>query len=700
MRNKLYLTALATMCSISMFAQTSNTGRFNWFPNQGNVGIGTRAPSKDLEVIGDLNVTGTTTSNSVQTTTLQSGTFLNLNNAIINGRLGVGGVPNPTEALDVLGNLKLSGNITAQGVNFQTLTANAGTFGSLTVNQNVNVGGNLILTNNLSALGITSTSLNTQTLIAGVATFSENATFAKNISVGGKLGIGVAQPIEVLEVGGNMKSTGSLLSQSLTTGAAQLTSLSVSQNSSFTGPTSFGSKVSIGNDLALTGKLGVGVASPTESLDVNGNVKLTGAISASSANINQGTFAQGLTAGNTSVNGTLNVTGQSTLAGATIGGTTTANDVQINGALNAKNISMSDLTTSGNATVGQNLNVAGKVGIGLTPTESLEVSGNIRSSQGLISNSITSGTGSFSGDVHGSQNLIVDGQVAIGKQSAAYTLDVNGTVNATSVLVNGQPINPTSATNFTIDQTLTVNGNTKLGVTQITGQLASNAISATSLTTTGSVSAGQGLSVTGTGTFFNDITVTGSANIGNALTVNGTLTAGNLAMTSITASGDVRGQNLYATGAGQVATDLSVGGNLTAGVITGSDFRKTDGTPFINLDNTVISQTLAVGITRQVPANYAMAVGGNIIATGIDIKIPQKWPDYVFTDGHKLLSIEEVNRYIQEHGHLPGVLSAKEMQAKENYSVSEMDSKLLEKIEELTLYIIELKKEIDQLKKN
>ena len=94
-----------------------------------------------------------------------------------------------------------------------------------------------------------------------------------------------------------------------------------------------------------------------------------------------------------------------------------------------------------------------------------------------------------------------------------------------------------------------------------------------------------------------------------------------------------------------------------------------------------------------------MAVGGNIIATGIDIKIPQKWPDYVFTDGHKLLTIAEVDQYIKANRHLPGVLSAEEMKAKENYSVSEMDAKLLEKIEEMMLYIIELKKEIESLKK-
>src|SRR5579862_6020112 len=114
MRNKLLCITLGLMCStISVQAQN---GRENWFPAKGSVGIGTRTPSKDLEVIGDVNVTGTTTSVGVQTTALQSSSFLNLNNAIINGKLGLGGVPNPSESLDVLGNGKFSGNITAQGM--------------------------------------------------------------------------------------------------------------------------------------------------------------------------------------------------------------------------------------------------------------------------------------------------------------------------------------------------------------------------------------------------------------------------------------------------------------------------------------------------------------------------------------------------------------------------------------------------------
>src|SRR5438105_1422661 len=175
MRNKLLLCALTIMClGTGAFAQN----RVNWFPNVGPVGIGTRTPSKDLEVIGDLNVTGTATSGTVQTTTLQSSNFLNLNNAIINGKVGIG-VSNPSVALDVLGNFKLQGNITAMGVSFQTLNVSSGAFGTLTVNQNASIGGTLNVTSNITSSGLTTTTLNTSQFTTGLATFNDNATFSK-----------------------------------------------------------------------------------------------------------------------------------------------------------------------------------------------------------------------------------------------------------------------------------------------------------------------------------------------------------------------------------------------------------------------------------------------------------------------------------------------------------------------------------------
>lgn len=71
--------------------------------------------------------------------------------------------------------------------------------------------------------------------------------------------------------------------------------------------------------------------------------------------------------------------------------------------------------------------------------------------------------------------------------------------------------------------------------------------------------------------------------------------------------------------------------------------------------------------------------------------------DYVFAKDYNLKSLSEVENYVNEHKHLPGVPSAAEMEA-EGISVSKMSNILLEKVEELTLHMIQLQKENAQLK--
>jgi hypothetical protein len=74
------------------------------------------------------------------------------------------------------------------------------------------------------------------------------------------------------------------------------------------------------------------------------------------------------------------------------------------------------------------------------------------------------------------------------------------------------------------------------------------------------------------------------------------------------------------------------------------------------------------------------------------------WPDYVFSKDYNLKPLLEVDKYIQENKHLPDVPSEDEVK-KNGLSIGDMQSKQMKKIEELTLYIIDLQKQIDQLKK-
>ena len=100
--------------------------------------------------------------------------------------------------------------------------------------------------------------------------------------------------------------------------------------------------------------------------------------------------------------------------------------------------------------------------------------------------------------------------------------------------------------------------------------------------------------------------------------------------------------------------------------------------------------------TNNIPTGYTFAVSGKIVAEEIKVQIASAWPDYVFHSGYKLPSLEEVEKHITEKGHLKEVPSFKEV--KENgIELGEMNAKLLQKIEELTLYIIELNKRIRSL---
>jgi hypothetical protein len=121
-----------------------------------------------------------------------------------------------------------------------------------------------------------------------------------------------------------------------------------------------------------------------------------------------------------------------------------------------------------------------------------------------------------------------------------------------------------------------------------------------------------------------------------------------------------------------------------------------------------LSDNVGIGVTMtNNTKNYRLAVKGKIGAQEVEIENTSLiWADFVFKKDYKLLSLNEVEDFINANGHLPAIPSEKEV--KENgLRLAEMDAKLLMKVEELTLYMIaqqkeieELKKEIEELKKN
>ncbi len=93
-------------------------------------------------------------------------------------------------------------------------------------------------------------------------------------------------------------------------------------------------------------------------------------------------------------------------------------------------------------------------------------------------------------------------------------------------------------------------------------------------------------------------------------------------------------------------------------------------------------------------SNYKLFVKGGILTE--EVRVRTGWADYVFADNYPLKKLSEVEDFIEENGHLPNVPSAKQVE-EDGLSLGEISKIQQEKIEELTLYIIELNKRIENL---
>jgi hypothetical protein len=98
-------------------------------------------------------------------------------------------------------------------------------------------------------------------------------------------------------------------------------------------------------------------------------------------------------------------------------------------------------------------------------------------------------------------------------------------------------------------------------------------------------------------------------------------------------------------------------------------------------------------------ASYKLYVEDGILSESLKIDRPQDWSDFVFNENYPLKSISEVADFIKTHHHLPDVPSEAEIKAQGYYDQHEINKVLLQKIEELTLYIIQQNKDIEDLKR-
>lgn len=138
----------------------------------------------------------------------------------------------------------------------------------------------------------------------------------------------------------------------------------------------------------------------------------------------------------------------------------------------------------------------------------------------------------------------------------------------------------------------------------------------------------------------------------------------------------------------QTSHGLEIGTNNNTAMFVG-----TDGHVYCGFS----AQQATQAIRQELKNKYGLFVKDGILASDYSIGPVSTWADYVFKSDYKLKSLSEVESYISKNNHLPDVPSANQV-ATEGYSQHDMNTILLRKIEELTLYIIEQQKEIELLK--
>ena len=104
-----------------------------------------------------------------------------------------------------------------------------------------------------------------------------------------------------------------------------------------------------------------------------------------------------------------------------------------------------------------------------------------------------------------------------------------------------------------------------------------------------------------------------------------------------------------------------------------------------------------VGIGTTSPGSR-LAVNGRVHAKEVKVDLNVPGPDYVFESDYDLRSLKETEKFVRKNKHLPEIPSAADMK-KNGINLSEMNMKLLKKVEELTLYMIDLNKKVERLSK-
>ena len=390
----------------------------------------------------------------------------------------------------------------------------------------------------------------------------------------------------------------------------------------------------------MGGRVGIGTTAPATTLDVNGVATIR-------SNIQSGSSASQFVI----LSGTSATTGAYLIANGSTYGTAPGN-MYLTTFNTGSNIPAIYFRSSDGSTVTNDMVISqGNVGIGTTsPSQKLEVNGNIS-----LTGNGTNG------------NATINGQ----KSQGSLILDANSDPNngASLVLYGSSSANYPGSVRFLSYQT-----NGKIVFSNYNGS-----------------------------TWPDQMTVLANGNVG----IGTTTPLRNLEIAHNVVDGGISLNSLYAT---SYKSEIRFNHSGTELWALGNDFYQDNNhnhQTFFIWDNTansarfIINQDGQVGIGGVIPPDndlsYKLFVEGGIAAR--DVKVTAgTFPDYVFSDNYKLSSIYEMANFIKLNKHLPDLPCADDVIKNQGYELGDMQQKLIKTVEEQALYIINLQKQIDELK--
>ena len=152
--------------------------------------------------------------------------------------------------------------------------------------------------------------------------------------------------------------------------------------------------------------------------------------------------------------------------------------------------------------------------------------------------------------------------------------------------------------------------------------------------------------------------------------------------------------NVYSSGT--IRTEDAIG---VACAPDGTNMLKVSGNSLFNGNSVFTGDLKIINTSNNNQVNFKVDNTGNVYARKIEVLASgTAIPDYVFDKEYNLLSLPKLDEFINKYHHLPNISSAQEYNDKGVIDINELQLKLLQKIEELSLYVIQQQKEIEELK--